>query len=201
MNVVLLRPPMEFHRGWNVAAEAQLPLALMYLGASLKRAGHKVTLIDGSAPAEPPPLVFSKENVLHVGMTWEELLRAVRAAAPDLVGISNLFYTQMPQALHAAREIRAVLPKATIIVGGPPVTVRPQDYLAEPAITAVALGEGETILVDLAEALERGDSVSGVRGIAYRDGGRIQINDRAEYIEDLDTLPDPAYDLVDVERY
>ncbi|MCX5683265.1 MAG: radical SAM protein, partial [Planctomycetota bacterium] len=59
----------------------------------------------------------------------------------------------------------------------------------------------ETILVDLAEALARGESISGVRGIAYRDGGRIQINERAEYIEDLDTLPDPAYDLVDVERY
>jgi anaerobic magnesium-protoporphyrin IX monomethyl ester cyclase len=201
MNVVLLRPPMEFRRGWDVAAEAQIPLALMYLGASLRRAGHNVTLIDGSVQAEPSPLVFSKEGVLHVGMSWETFVRAVRDTAPDMVGISNLFYTQMPQAMRAAREIRAALPKAAIIVGGPPVTVRPQDYLAEPAITAVVLGEGETVLVALADALARGEPLAGVRGIAYREGDRIQINERADYIDDLDTLPDPAYDLVDLERY
>jgi len=201
MNVVLLRPPMEFHRGWDVAAETQIPLALMYLGASLRRAGHNVTLIDGAVQTEPSALVFSKEGVLHVGMPWEEFVRAVLGAAPDLVGISNLFYTQMPQALRAAREIRAALPKTSIIIGGPPVTVRPQDFLAEPAITAAVLGEGDTILPALADALARGQPLSGVRGVAYRQDGRIQTTERAEYVEDLDTLPDPAYDLIDLERY
>jgi len=201
MNVVLLRPPMEFRRGWDVAAHAEIPLALMYLGASLRRAGHKVTLVDGAVQTEPSPLVFSAEGLLHVGMPWEAFVRAVLGAAPDLVGISSLFYTQMPQAIRAAREIRAVLPKTAIVVGGPPVTVRPQDYLAEPAITAAALGEGETILVALADALARGQPLSGVRGVAYRQDGRIEINERAEYVEDLDTLPDPAYDLIDLERY
>jgi anaerobic magnesium-protoporphyrin IX monomethyl ester cyclase len=201
MNVVLLRPPMEFRRGWDVAAQAEIPLALMYLAAAVRDAGHNVTLIDGSVLTEASQLAFNKEGVLHVGMPWQDFVRAVRDAAPDLVGLSNLFYTQMPQALRAARDIRAALPKATIVIGGPPVTVRPQDYLAEPAITAAALGEGETILPALADALARGEPLSTVRGIAYREGDRIQVNERAEYIDDLDTLPDPAYDLIDLERY
>jgi len=201
MNTVLLRPPMEFRRGWDVAAQAEIPLALMYLGATLRRAGHNVTLVDGSVQAEPSPLAFNEEGVLRVGMSWEQLRRAVHEAAPDLVGISSLFYTQMPQALRAAREVRAVLPKASIVVGGPPATVRPQDYLAEPAVTAVALGEGETVLTALADAIARGQPLWGVRGIAYREGDRIQVNERADFIDDLDSLPDPAYDLIDLERY
>jgi radical SAM superfamily enzyme YgiQ (UPF0313 family) len=201
MNVLLLRPPMEFHRGWNVAAEAEIPLALMYLGAVLRREGHKVSLFDGAIEAEPSPPVFSAEGILHIGAAWADLARAVRDARPDLVGISNLFYTQMPVALRAAREVRAVLPHVPIVVGGPPVTVRPEDYLAEPAVTVAALGEGEAVLPALARALARGEPLSQVRGIAYRDGGRTCVNERAEYIDDLDTLPDPAYDLVDLERY
>jgi radical SAM superfamily enzyme YgiQ (UPF0313 family) len=192
---------MVFQRGWDVAAEAELPLALMYLGATLRRAGHDVTLVDGSVQTAPSPLAFSKEGVLHVGMSWEEVRCAVREAAPDLVGISNLFYTQMPAALRAAREVRAALPNATIIVGGPPATVRPQDYLAEPAVTAVVLGEGETVLAALADAIARGRPLAEVRGIAYREGGGIRATDRADYIDDLDALPDPAYDLIDLERY
>jgi radical SAM superfamily enzyme YgiQ (UPF0313 family) len=200
MNVLLLRPPMEFHRGWNVAAEAEIPLALMYLGAVLRREGHPVSLFDGAIEAEPSPPVFSAEGVLHIGASWADMARAVRDARPGLVGISNLFYTQMPQALRAAREVRAVLPHVPIVVGGPPVTVRPEDYLADPAITVAALGEGEAVLPALARALARGEPLSGVRGIAYRDGGRMCVNERAEYIDDLDTLPDPAYDLVDLDR-
>ena len=48
MKVLLIRPPAEFVRGWDVAAHAQIPLCLMYLGAALERAGHKVTLFDGA---------------------------------------------------------------------------------------------------------------------------------------------------------
>jgi radical SAM superfamily enzyme YgiQ (UPF0313 family) len=201
MNVLLLRPPMEFHRGWDVAAQAEIPLALMYLGAALRRAGHPVALFDGAVETDPSRLVFSEEGVLHVGAAWDEMARAVRDARPDLVGVSSLFYTQMPQALRAAREVRAALPHVPIVVGGPPVTVRPEDYLAEPAVTAAVLGEGEPVLPALAAALAAGRPLSQVRGIAYREGGRVQVNERAEYIDDLDTLADPAYDLVDLERY
>ncbi|MBM4018146.1 MAG: B12-binding domain-containing radical SAM protein [Planctomycetes bacterium] len=201
MNVLLLRPPLEFRRGWNVAAQAEIPLALMYLGAALRRAGHQVVLFDGAVETDPSRLAFSAEGVLHVGAAWDDIARSVRDAAPDLVGISDLFYTQMPQALRAAREVRAVLPRVPIVIGGPPVTVRPEDFLAEPAVTAAVLGEGETILPALADALARGSPLRDVRGIAYRDGGRAQVNPRADYIDDLDALPDPAYDLIDLERY
>jgi radical SAM superfamily enzyme YgiQ (UPF0313 family) len=189
MKVLLVRPPLEFSRGWDVAPQAELPLALMYLGAALERAGHRVGLLDGAIIEEPSQLAFNAEGVLHVGTPWEDLGRRAAAEAPDLVGVSSPFFTQMPQALRAARAVRAALPGVPIVVGGSQVTVRPEDYLAEAA------------LVRLAEALERKEPLAGVRGIAWREEGRVRVNERMEYIKDLDSLPDPAYHLVDMEPY
>jgi radical SAM superfamily enzyme YgiQ (UPF0313 family) len=201
MKVVLLRPPAEFGRGWDVAAHAEIPLALMYLGAAMERAGHTVVLVDAFVQDEPTALEFNAEGVLHVGMSWEAMARAVAAAKPDLVGITSPFYTQMPQALKAARLVRQALPETPIVVGGASVTVRPEDYLAEPAVTAAVLGEGELVLPALAEAISQRRPPAGVRGIAYLDGGTVRATERMEYIKDLDSLPDPAYHLIDVERY
>ena len=201
MKVLLLRPPLEFGLGWDVAAQAEIPLALMYLGAVLERAGHKVVLLDGNVQDQPSELVFNEDGLLHVGLSWNELTSAVREAAPDVVGINSAFYTQMPSALEAARRVRSVLPDVPILVGGPQVTVRPEDYLAEPAITVAVQGEGEGVLPRLIEALARREPLSGIPGIVYRANGRLQINERAGYLEDLDALPDPAYSLIDLERY
>ena len=40
MKVLLIRPPQAFARGGHVAVHADVPLALLYLGAVAERAGH-----------------------------------------------------------------------------------------------------------------------------------------------------------------
>ena len=201
MKLMLIRPPLEFGQDWDVAAQAEIPLALMYLGAACRRAGHHVVLLDAAVQAEPSDLAFNDAGILHVGASWEEVARAVREAAPDVVGINSAFYTQMPQALHTARVVRSVLENVPILVGGPPVTVRPEDYLAEPAVTVAALGEAGVTLPQLLERFAGGQTLDGIPGIAYRRDGRMTVNERIGFLEDLDALPDPAYDLVDLERY
>ena len=201
MNVLLLRPPLQFRRGWDVNAHAEVPQALLSIGAVLEKAGHQVRLFDGSVRREPTDLGFDSEGVLHVGATWDELARAVRHAAPDVVGINSPFYTQMPPALEAARLVRRLAPDAPVIVGGAPVTVRPEDYLAEPAVTVAAVGESEETAPVLLAALERGGDLSAVPGIAWRRDGAVVVNPRGGFIEDLDALPPPAYHLLDLGAY
>ena len=201
MNVLLLRPPLQFRRGWDVNAHAEVPQALLAIGAVLEKTGHQVRIFDGSVRREPTDLVFDPEGVLHVGATWDELARAVRDAAPDVVGINSPFYTQMPPALEAARLVRHLAPDAPIIVGGAPVTVRPEDYLAEPAVTVAAIGESEETAPALLAALERGGDLSAVPGIAWRRDGEVVVNPRGGFIEDLDALPPPAYHLLDLDAY
>jgi radical SAM superfamily enzyme YgiQ (UPF0313 family) len=94
-----------------------------------------------------------------------------------------------------------VLPRTPIVVGGPPVSARPEDYLAEPAVTVAVLEEGEVTMPRLLEPLLRGGPLDGIPGIAFRRDGRVEVGEPAGFIEDLDVLPDPAYDLIDLGRY
>ena len=201
MRVLLLRPPLEFGAGWDVAAQAEIPLALLYLASSLEKEGHQAAILDGAIQNELGRLAPDERGVLRVGMAWDEFGKEAAAARPDVVGISSGFYTQMPQALMAARVVRGVLPNVPIVVGGPPVTVRPEDYLAEPAVTVAVMGEGEQVLPRLAEALVAGSPLEGIQSIAYREGGKVRVNQRQDYLRELDALSDPAYHLIDIERY
>ncbi|MFO8013084.1 MAG: radical SAM protein [Phycisphaerae bacterium] len=201
MKVLLIRSPQVFARGGHVAVHADVPLALMYLGAAAERAGHEAVIYDAATQAEPGPLECDALGRLHVGEPWDEVARAIEAAAPDVIGITSLFYTQMPQALETARMARRVCPEVPIVMGGAPVTVRPEDYLAEPAVSMALVAEGDAALPLLLDALAGGDDLAGVPNLVYRTGGRLQRHPVASFVEDLDTLAGPAYHLVDLSRY
>ena len=201
MKVLLIRPPQEYAHGGHLAVHVDVPLALMVLGAAAERAGHHVVVFDAAVQADPAPLRFNEEGRLHVGATWDEVARTVEAASPDVIGITNLFYTQMPQALETARVARRVLPEVPIVVGGAPVTARPEDYLDEAAVSMAMVGEGDVALPRLLQTLARGADLRAVPNLVYRAGGRLQRSPGADFVQDLDALPDPAYHLVDLPRY
>lgn len=94
----------------------------------------------------------------------------------------------------------------TVIVAGSDPTDQPEQYL-EHGAHFVLLGEGEETLGELIDRLrtpEGGGDYDSIPGLAYRDADRdggMRLNPRRPPITDLDTLPLPAWDLVDVPRY
>jgi radical SAM superfamily enzyme YgiQ (UPF0313 family) len=65
----------------------------------------------------------------------------------------------------------------------------------------VVVGEGEHTIVEVCERLQRGESLAGVKGVMYRENGKIIDNGRRELIKDLDTIPFPARHLINMEPY
>jgi radical SAM superfamily enzyme YgiQ (UPF0313 family) len=65
----------------------------------------------------------------------------------------------------------------------------------------VVLGEGEETAVELFDAIAGKKPLSLIKGIAFRDGEEIQINPRRGIIEDLDSIPWPAYHLFPMQYY
>ena len=65
----------------------------------------------------------------------------------------------------------------------------------------VVRGEGEETLKELLSALEKNQDVSKVQGLAFRKNGQTELHPSRAVIRDLDTLPLPAWDLVDIESY
>lgn len=161
------------------------PLNVTYLAAVLREAGHRVSILDCPPLAVPP----------------EELEGHLRCIRPDAIGITSLSQT-FTSALQAADAAKAVHPETPVILGGPHVTFLDRQTLQEnPVVDAVVRREGEETILELADRLEEGEGFEGVRGVTYRDGEGIHRNPDRPFIEDLDGLPFPAYDLIPVDRY
>jgi len=199
LRILLVRHPYR-HIAGSVANEVEMPIGLAHLASALEQAGHAVRIYDAAVRHDLAAMnaADAAGADVHVGDSWDRFEREAAAEPYDLIGLSNLFYTQMPMALEAARRVRRVRPDVPIVVGGPPATVRPQDYLAEPAVTWVLRGEAERPLVALADALAEGRPVEDLPSLSLRADGGVRSNPLAPYPEDLDVLPLPAYHLLDL---
>lgn len=137
------------------------------------------------------------------GDTDAESVEYIQRAKPDVVGISNMFTVQIERAYALADLVKAALPEAIIVIGGPHVTVFPQEALARPSIDYVVLGEGEVRMTELMRALIDGrmPDVEGVVGKTQVVSLPKNKKPAIRYIPELDELPLPAYDMVDLPAY
>jgi len=158
------------------------PLGLGYLAAVLRERGFKVRIID--------------DLVEKIGI--DGIVRKIKDAL--IVGITSTTPT-FNAALKYAEAIKRRLPNVFVILGGVHATFMPRETLKNDFVDAVCLGEGEQTIVEVAERVEAAKSLEGVKGLVVREGGRIIDNGVREPIEDLDSLPFPAYDLMPLEKY
>lgn len=141
------------------------------------------------------------------GLTAGQVAERVRDLKPLLAAI--VVYGHQPSAstqnMTAAGRVAAAITGAgvpTLLVGGH-VAALPERTLIEEAVDFVGDGEGLYPLVDLLSALRCASPDLGkVRGLWWRDGGRIRRNDSAPLLRDLDgEMPDIAWDLLPMHLY
>ncbi|MGB9022701.1 MAG: radical SAM protein, partial [Candidatus Bathyarchaeia archaeon] len=78
----------------------------------------------------------------------------------------------------------------------PHVTALPEETLQNSCFDIGVVGEGELTMVELVDKLQSGQSLDNVRGIVYRERGRVRRNPARPYIVDLDSVPFPARHLL-----
>ncbi|MDI3256354.1 MAG: DUF4080 domain-containing protein, partial [Kyrpidia sp.] len=116
---------------------------------------------------------------------------------PDVVGFScyiwNIFET-----LRIARLIKKVSPATRIVLGGPEVSYDTGEWMERcPEIDAVVIGEGESTFRELLRAWRDREDLRRVAGLAYREGNRVRITSRREWIDPLDAIPSPYQGRLD----
>ncbi len=158
------------------------PLGLLYVAAVLQKEGHNVEVFDMNCEQVP---------------TRDEFSRRIRSSEPDLIGMSTLVHT-FKNVSDTARLCKQEFPDCPIVVGGYSATFNHDKILGQyDDFDFVVRREGEETAAELVAELEKGvPDFSTVRGLTYRDNGRIRVNDDRPLIEDLDALPFPAYELV-----
>jgi radical SAM superfamily enzyme YgiQ (UPF0313 family) len=155
-------------------------LGILTLAAYLRRHDVEVAVVD---------LTFARGT--------SPVSAAIRTFRPTVVGVHTKTLT-LDRALAVANLARES--GAFTVAGGPDAATRPETYL-DGAFDAVALGEGEETLVELARVVSRGESPRGMAGIAVREETRVVRGPARPFLRSLDDLPLPAWDLIDIERY
>ena len=155
-------------------------LGLLTLGAYLRDHGVDVALAD---------LTFARDA--------RAVTSQLKSFHPHLVGVHTKTLTHA-RALDVAA--RAKTEGAFVVAGGPDAASRPLEYLRS-GFDAVVQGEGEGALVDLAERVHHGASLASIPGVTLLRGDRAVRGPARPFLKDLDRLPLPAWDLVDMEEY
>jgi radical SAM superfamily enzyme YgiQ (UPF0313 family) len=184
--VLLVLPPLAheelFVRGSKSSASRIPPLGLAYIAAYLREHGHTCRIIDGIA--EPLPLSQVAEEAL----------------AYDVVGIT-VVSTYAMRAVELIEALKARPDCPPVVVGGPHVTALPESLLERGADYAV-VGEGEVTMLELVEALGRGDgAIRDIPGLVFRDQGEVVYTGVRELIEPLDAVPLPAREILPMHLY
>ncbi len=183
-SIVLVNPPYSYsslERTRLSSFIGTMPsLGLLSLAAVLRKEGHSVAIVESAALQLP----FAR--------TVELILQE----EPKYLGLSCTT-ASVGQATRIARAVKEGRPGTQVVVGGPHVTAVPAEtFRRYPEFDLALLGEGERSAVQLFAALEGKGDVSQVAGCVFREGGEIRITPRGNFIEPLDDLPFPAYDLL-----
>lgn len=115
----------------------------------------------------------------------------------DTVGFS-VHCANVSKTLKSIENIKKNFPDKKIIVGGPHILIDPENYIKNENIDAVIVGEGELAVYDYIK--NKGNSKH--TGLYLKNSdGEIKFNGMGKWITDLDSLPFPALDKVDIKKY
>ncbi len=182
--IVFCEPPYVF---WDRSmdrlrqGEETIPgMGVLMLAAVGRERGYDVHLIDAKAHGTP----------------LDDVAQRIARLQPDYVGLSATTIS-VNNAARIAERVKDLLPGVVTILGGAHVSAIPERTLqAFPSVDFGVVGEGEISLFELLARIESGAAVDDVPGLAYRRDGLVVANPRAPYIDDLDALPMPAWDLL-----
>jgi radical SAM superfamily enzyme YgiQ (UPF0313 family) len=191
VKVLLINPPreneilgnnpaiIEEERGHNP------PLGLLYLASYLlENSAHDVSVTDAQVE----------------GLSYPALQDRIRAEQPDVVGMTAMTMTLL-DVLKTAALVRQFSSSVPVVLGGPHVHLYPEETVSRPEVDYLVLGEGEVAFKELLDALGDTARLREVQGIAFLDQEEYVNTGIRAPIDDLDSLPIPARQLVPYKKY
>jgi radical SAM superfamily enzyme YgiQ (UPF0313 family) len=126
----------------------------------------------------------------------EQFIRILNEFQPDVVGIRSVaFFLEELQRIAGLARVHS---DATLVAGGPIVKAYNRQLFDEARELEIAVkGEGEEVFVNILSGAE----LALIPGILYRTDDRVVENEDQAEVANIDSLPFPAYDLIDLDQY
>ena len=181
--IVLVNPPLTLEERYGTLAKGGTslpPLGLTILAAVIRQKSISVGIVDAAV----------------LNLSYDNTVRDILKEDPNYIGITASTIS-VHNAAKVARMIKEARSNMITLLGGPHLTAIPEQTMRMfPEFDIGVIGEGERTIIRLLEALESKEQLSKVAGIIYRNGETIVSTGRVEFIQDLDTLPMDAWDLL-----
>ena len=188
-DITLVNLNMLFMRyGEEIERELHVPLGPLYLTRALENAGLAVDFRDYQVVDSDEPF------------DMEVFLDFLADPAP-IIGLSCMA-NLLPFTVLALKALRERYPGHTLVLGGVGSTAVDERILARfPWIDVVCRSEAERTAPELIRAIQDRSDLAAVDGISYRSNGQVRRNPDRGRITDLDSIPFPAFEKVDLGRY
>ena len=180
MSVVLINPPVE-----QVKEEHDAPpfghIGRAYLGAALRESGIDCKIIDAKLSR----------------LSYEQLVESILKMNPSILGITS-FSHEINIAANLSSTIKGHLSETMIVIGGAHASSLPEETLNNfKSFDFLVKGEGERTFPALAKAIlhHAEQNITNLHGIGFRSNGDVIITPKGDWINDLDSISFPAWDL------
>ncbi|KPJ60301.1 MAG: hypothetical protein AMJ42_01510 [Deltaproteobacteria bacterium DG_8] len=191
MKVLLINPPIfnlipsmlpksiDESRGYNP------PLGLLYLAAYLqKHSNHQVKMLDCQVEE----------------LNYKQIKDIIQKDKPDVVGLTTMTFTLI-DVFKIVQLVKEIDPEIKVVLGGPHIDIYPMETISQPGVGYLVLGEGEKPFKNLLDEIDHPKRLYQIKGIVFKDEGKVINTGRAEFNRDLDSLPFPARSLTPYQKY
>jgi len=186
--VAIVIPPAAGGERYVGMKESLPHIGVAYLAANIDRSRYEIRVYDSPA----------------LGMNTGRVATELETFKPQVVGYTAMT-CQINDAHELALDVKIRLPDATSVIGGYHASAIPEETIAVyPGFDIAVCGEGEQTFSELLESLSQGGGsgeLSGIAGLCLRSKDGARLTKPRPFIEDLDSLAFPAYDLMPMDRY
>ena len=167
------------------------PLGTLYAAALMRENGFEVSLFDTMFAQQPEEVIASIDNVRPKYFVLYD---------DGFNYLTKMCLTNMREAAFKMIQF-AKQRGCVVIVSSSDSTDQYEKYLQQGA-DYVLLGEAEMTLLELTTAINRGEKdLMSIQGLAYKQNDAVIKTVKRSVIRELDELPFPAWDIIDVEPY
>ena len=179
--VLFITPP--YHCGVVEVAGHWIPLTFVYLAGAVREAGFR-------------PVIYDAMTKRH---GHKEIMKRIKQEKPRYVA-STAITSTVVDALEVLKNAKEINPDIITIIGGVHPNFMYEEVLENSYVDYVVRGEGEETLAELLISLEKGRGTKKVKGISFRENGKVVATPPRPFIKDLDSLP-AAWDLIEWKDY
>ncbi|MHA1232282.1 MAG: B12-binding domain-containing radical SAM protein [Candidatus Helarchaeota archaeon] len=182
MKIVFADPPLQALRYTQAVSTPNI--GILYLISYLRKVNPEV-----------------KTYYIQPYLNLQQQIAKIKQISPDLYGIS--FATILKEtAYKTINYIRKKFPNLPIICGGAHPSADPEEILTVSKADICVIGEGEVTTSEIIKYYNADLSdLHNIPGIAFRENGQLIQTPPRPLIKDLDTIPMPAWDLINFKNY